>query len=374
MIALAAIAYIALIAVCYKAFRIKPNSVNVGLFTALGVVVLGIILVLWKFSSPSSTHLMVSRYTVPIVPQVKGPISKIVAQPNVPLRQGKDVLFEIQKDVFEFNLRQAQGALKSAETNLGLLQAAIRVAEANVRKLQASLAASEAELSAAQETQKINAGAIAKIKVKQLTEANNAAAAAVDQAIASKEQAEQALQVAGAQIVSLKAAEDAAQFNLKQCTVYAPADGFVTQWTAREGTMTDTSSASPVGTFIDTTHTFLLATFPQNVLSNVKPGDPVEMTFKTEPGKVFTGTVQNIIEATGEGQISPSGKLLSPVDWGSSGLCFVRFQADEQEVVNRLALGTDGTVSIYTDKGKPFHIISKVSARINAWMYYLKPF
>ena len=374
MIALAAIAYIALIMVCYKLFRIKPNSVNVGLFTAAGFVVLGAILVLWKFSSPSSTHLMVSRYTVPLVPQVKGPISKIVAQPNVPLRRGKDVLFEIQKDVYELNLRQAQGALKAAEANLGVLEAAIRGAEANIRKLQASLAASEAELSVAQETQKINAGAIAKIKVKQLSEAYNAAVAAVDQAVATKEQADQALLVSRAQIASLKAAEDTAQFNLKQCTIFAPADGFVTQWTAREGTMADTSSGAAIGTFVDTSSTFLVATFPQNILRNVMPGDPVEMTFKTVPGKVFTGTVENIIEASGEGQISPSGKLMSPTDWGSSGLSFVRFKADDLESVKSLALGTDGTVSIYTDKGKPFHVISKVSARINAWMYYLKPF
>ena len=373
MIAIAGIFYIGIIVLCYKVFRIKPNALNVGIFVAAGFLVIGTIVVIWQFASPSSSHLMVSRYTVQLVPQVKGPISSIAAKPNVPLTKGKDVLFVIQKDVYEFKLRQAAAALKSAQTNQKQLEAAIRVAEAAIRKSKANLAAAESELTAAQETQKINAGAVAKIRVSQLTESKNAAVAAVDQAVASKEQAEQALAVGFEQIVSLEAAVEAAKFDLDQCTVYAPADGFVTQWTAREGTMADVSSAASIGTFVDTSTTFLLATFPQNVIKNVNSGDPVEMTFKSRPGEIFTGTVDTIIEATGEGQINPSGKLISPEDWGSSGKCFIQFKADDPEFVRTLALGTGGSVSIYTDKNKPFHVISKVGARITAWMYYLKP-
>lgn len=374
MIAIAGIFYIGIIVLCYKVFRIKPNALNVGSFVALGVLVLGTIVVIWQFAAPSSSHLMVSRYTVQLVPQVKGPIAEISAQPNVPLKKGEDVLFVIQKDVYEFKVKQAEASLKSAQTNQKQLAAAIRVADAGIRKSKANLAAAEAELTAAQETQKINAGAVAKIRLSQLSQAKNAAEAAVDQAVASKEQAEQALAVGLEQIASLEAALAAAQFDLQQCTVYAPADGFVTQWTAREGTMASPFSSASIGTFVDTSSTFLLATFPQNVIRNVKPGDPVEMTFKSRPGEIFTGTVDNIIQATGEGQINPSGKLMSPKDWGSSGQCFIRFSADDKDLVRDLALGTDGSVSIYTDKNKPFHIISKVGTRISAWMYYLKPF
>ena len=35
-----------------------------------------------------------------------------------------------------------------------------------------------------------------------------------------------------------------------------------------------------------------------------------------------------------------------------------------------LPLGGAGSVAIYTNSGKPFHLISKVTIRINMWMNY----
>ena len=66
--------------------------------------------------------------------------------------------------------------------------------------------------------------------------------------------------------------------------------------------MATTLPFAPVGTFIDTTRIMLIATFPQNVVKYVQPGDPVEVALKTRPGEVFTGTVDAVIQGTGEGQ------------------------------------------------------------------------
>ena len=38
-----------------------------------------------------------------------------------------------------------------------------------------------------------------------------------------------------------------------------------------------------------------------------------------------------------------------------------------------LPLGAGGTVAIYTDHGKPVHIISKVAIRIKKWLLYVLP-
>jgi hypothetical protein len=51
----------------------------------------------------------------------------------------------------------------------------------------------------------------------------------------------------------------------------------------------------------------------------------------------------------------------------------VKFTLDDEAVAQELALGTAGTVAVYTDSGTAFHVISKVSVRLNAWMYYLIP-
>ena len=44
---------------------------------------------------------------------------------------------------------------------------------------------------------------------------------------------------------------------------------------------------------------------------------------------------------------------------------------DDEEVARSLSQGAGGTVAIYTDAGKPVHVISKVAMRMNAWLNYL---
>jgi hypothetical protein len=49
----------------------------------------------------------------------------------------------------------------------------------------------------------------------------------------------------------------------------------------------------------------------------------------------------------------------------------VAIELDDQEVARSLPQGTGGTVAIYTQSGKPVHVISKVAMRMNAWLAYL---
>ncbi len=102
-----------------------------------------------------------------------------------------------------------------------------------------------------------------------------------------------------------------------------------------------------------------------------RAGQPVELAFNSRPGELFRGKVDNIIEATGEGQFAPGGKLLSAATVGSKGFLAVKISLDDPEAANGLALGTAGTVAIYTDFGKLFDIISKVAIRMQKWAYFL---
>ncbi len=320
------------------------------------------------------TNVVASRYTVQIVSQVKGPIAKIHAQPNVPLKKGKDILLEIQKDTYQFDLDQAKANLESAKKNVKRFEAGVRVADAAVTKSEANVASAKAELDVALEIQKTNPAAVAKLRITQLTERLNASKAALEQAIVGKQQSELDMDAAKATAVSLKARLASAQFDVERCTVYAPADGFVTNWQVREGTMAVAMPFSTLGTFIDTEQVRLLASFGQNVIKNVKPGDAVEFSLRTRPGEIFPGTVDTIIQGSGEGQLLTSGQLITADQIGSTGMFIVKFRLDDENVAKGLAIGTAGTVVIYTDTGKPFQIISKVAVRIQAWMYYLVPF
>jgi len=81
-----------------------------------------------------------------------------------------------------------------------------------------------------------------------MTAASIAAEAGVDQSNAAQEAASFTLQTAQKKVEVDKAKLDTAQFNLDQCTVYAPADGFVTNWQVREGAMAVPLPLSPMGT------------------------------------------------------------------------------------------------------------------------------
>lgn len=373
MVAVFAIAYVTIIILIYKILKIRPNPKNVAAMVVLGVSVVGSIVILWKFSAPIANQLVVERYTVSLVPQVGGPIKKIHAEPNVPLKGGQDILFEIQPEPYQFKVDQLQESLIAARRTVDQLEAASIATDAAVRKAEAGRAAAEAEQGVAQDTAAKNPDAISKLALRQLTEQFNAADAGVDQAKATAVQAKIGQQAAGSTAQSLQAQLANAEFELKQCTVYAPADGFVTNWAAREGTMAVPMPLAALGTFVDTSQVLLVGNFPQNIATNIREGDAAELIFKSRPGEIFNGKVKTIVQATGEGQVAVSGNMPTAAEIGSKGMLAVKFALDDRELGRELAMGTAGSAAVYTQRGKPFHVMSKVGIRLKAWLYYLIP-
>ncbi|EMI53953.1 HlyD family secretion protein [Rhodopirellula sallentina] len=374
MIAVVTIVYISLAILIYKILKIKPTPKNVAAMVVLGVFLIGSIVINWKFSAPTSNQLVVSRYTVQLVPQVRGPITKIHAEPNVPLKKGENLLLEIQPDIYQNTYDQISESLAAANKNVEQLNAAIEAARAGVARAVAAQQAAKTELTISEKSESRLPGSVSKLQLQQLRQQLNAADASVDQSNATLLQSQLGKQAAESTARSLEAQMANAKFNLDQCRVYAPSDGFVTNWMVREGTMAVPMPFSQLGTFVDTTQVLLVASFPQNLLSNVQPGDEAELTFKSRPGEVFSGAVENIIQATGEGQFAVTGSLPSAASVKSNGVFAVKFVMDDAEVAELLAIGTSGNVVIYTDRGKAFHVISKVVIRMNAWLYYLLPF
>ena len=364
MIAIFLLLYCTAIWFVFHQLKTKPRPTNIAVSAVIGVLAIGTIIVLWKLSSPISDNLVSGRYSVQLAPQVDGPISAINAEPNTPLKKGIGKLLEVKRDSYQFKFEQAAASLSAAENGIEQAVAGVDAAKAAIVKANASLSAIEAELKVAVETTEISLGAISESKVTQLKEEVRATEASVQQAETGQRQAEFALLAAKDDAFSLKSNVAAAAFDLKQCTIYAPADGYVPTWTVRERTMAASVPFAPVGTVIDTSRVVLVAVFSQSHLRNVKPADHVEITFKTHPDEFFTGTVETIVQATGEGLFSVNGKLMSAADIGSKGKLAVRFGLDDEDIAYNLPMGTSGSVAIYTESGKPFQITSKIGVRI----------
>ncbi|WDI43181.1 HlyD family secretion protein [Bremerella sp. P1] len=373
MIALFVILYAAGIWLFYMKMKVKPTPVNLAVCSVIGIVAVGAIVIIWQFSAPTSSQLVVSRYTIQIVPQVKGPITKLAAKPNVPLTKGKDVLFEIQKDQYQFAVNQSEGDLRAAEKTVEQLIAGLKVADATIQEATASREAAKADLAAKEDANQRSPGAVSALELTELRAKVVAAEAGVDKANAAKEVATLTLQTAEQQVGVAKAKLDTAEFDLAQCTVYAPADGFITNWQVREGAMAVPLPMAPMGSFVDMSDVTVVGVFSQNVLTNVDQGDRVEVVFKNHPGQVYGGTVDRVIQGSGEGQFLTSGKLIDVSSVHSSGKFAVKIDLDDKEFAKELPIGTAGMATIYTSKGKPFQVISTVTVRIKALMYYLLP-
>jgi multidrug resistance efflux pump len=245
------------------------------------------------------------------------------------------------------NREAADAALKQAQTGAEEARAGVQQAEAGVGQSQAAVSQAEAGLGEAQAGQQ--------------------------QAEAADRQTRFALKMAQDNVPAVQAQLDDARFNLAQCRMTAPADGYVVDWQVQEGTMITTVRASACGTFIVTSETFIAASFPQNYLMHVQSGNEVDVVLDPYPGRVFKAKVDAVIPATGEGQFAPSGTIPEASKIGSQGLLAVKIRLVDEAPPANLPLGAGGVVAIYTDHGKPVHIISKVTIRMKKWLLYVVP-
>ena len=176
-----------------------------------------------------------------------------------------------------------------------------------------------------------------------------------------------------AEVDQLKAQLDGAQSNLDKTVVRSPTDGYVTNLALRKGARVATLPLSPVMAFIDTSDTIIGVEIPQIDARYIKVGQPVEMTFKFAPGKIYGGKVESILQAVATGQTQVSGLAVLPKEIQSAPYV-VRIRLDDAEFAKRLPAGSTGTAAIYTDHVKVAHIIRKVPLRQIAIMNYINPF
>ncbi len=280
-------------------------------------------------------------------------------------------------------------------------KAAVANAQASLNKVKAQDDLAKTQEQIALNLQKSDVGAISALKVAEATQNRMAADAGVNQAEAalvqaqsseqqavaglagaqsSQQQAEAAarqavftLKVAQSNVLAVQAQLDDALFNLGQCKMVAPSDGFVVNWQVQEGTMLVPVPLAAAGTFIDTSQTAIVAAFPQNYLVNVEPGNDVELALDPYPGRLFKGKVDTVIAATGEGQFTTGGNIPYAAKIGSVGVLAVKILLTGEDSSTRLPLGAGGTVAIYTNRGKPVHIVSKVAIRMKKWLLYVLP-
>jgi multidrug resistance efflux pump len=372
MITIIALLYLGCVYAAFKVIKIKVNPVSVAVSVVIGILVLGGIVIGWKFSAPLTEKMTVTRAVVPLLSSqnTKEVIKKIHVKRHQLVKKG-DLLYEVETTPFQYAVDQKTAQLEEARQNIAALEAAVAAAAARMDQAKASLSAAQADLGVSEGMRADDPGAVSALKVDVDRFSYASAVAAVDVAVASHASAEFALESARNGLAATEAQLATAKLELDRAYIKAPADGYIINWQAAEGTMTTTVLSSAQGTFQDMSDTKVLAVFRQNLVKNVAAGDSVEIAFKSFPGRLALGKVDAILEYTGEGQLLTSGVVPSAATIGSKGFLAVRINLDDEEFARQVPLGAAGATAIYTDVGKPFHAISKIVIRIKSMLFNL---
>jgi multidrug resistance efflux pump len=297
---------------------VKLHIVRFTLFWKISPAIVFLLLLIGLFipmgwGAPQGSALVV-RNAVSIVPNVAGEVTDVPVVANTPLKAG-DVLFRIDPTPYDAQVKAIEARLKLATTRLS--------------------------------------------QMTQLYESESGRRFDVEQR--------------QSEVDELKAQLEGAQWNLDKTTIRAPAEGYVTNLALRKGARVSNLPLSPVMAFIDTSNTLIVVELAQIDARYVAPGQAVEVTFKYFPGRVFTGTVETVLQAIATGQVQTSG--LAVQSKGIEAAPFVaRIKLDDVTLADRLPAGSTGTAAIFTDRVKVAHVIRKVLLRQIAITNYVNPF
>ena len=240
MIAFLIIVYTAAVLVLFKVMRIKPTAYVIASIIVAGVFMIGGVVVVWTQAAPITDKMVTSQYVVQLVPYVKGQVKAVYAQPLQPMKKG-DLLLEIDPTPYQYTVNQLEAQLNASKATVKQAQDSLQAANAVIANAQANVAKAKAadDLAKTQEqivlnTQRADAGAISVLNVAKARQERQEADAAVEQAEASVTQAQASalqaaatVQVAQSNVPAIEAQLNDARFNLAQCKMTAPGDGYV---------------------------------------------------------------------------------------------------------------------------------------------------
>ncbi len=266
----------------------KPKGVK----RTIAAVIVTILVVLAGFyiahemRYQSTDDAYVETTTVNVSPRVSGQIEEVYITDNQHVNAG-DLVAVIDDDDYKIKLEQADSMYEK-----------IKLDQANAK---ANLTAADSAIALAKKdldryTKLYEQGAVSKQTL-------DAAQVKYDDAKAGLTQAKQALfsdnngnTVADANLRSAKAAKDKAALDLSYTKVYAPQSGTVSSRRVEKGMWV--SAGSPLFTLVPE-EVWVVANFKENQLTNMKPGQPVDIKIDTYPNKVFKGKIDSIQRASG---------------------------------------------------------------------------
>ncbi len=293
-------------------------------FAVIAVIgVIGIFLYMgYKSTHISTDDAFIEGYIHTIGSKVPGTVKTVFVDDNQHVKAG-DALVEIDGTDYDVRVKEASSALnvekakfveagtriEAAKKQLSELQYRLRAAKANLEVQEANLRQAELDIRRAENLYKnetipkerydrtktgydVNAAEVkaARDQVKQ-TEA------AIETQEAMIRQAQSAAQSQTSLVKQKEASLQAAELNKGYTGIYAPVEGYVTKKSVEVGNQIQ--AGQPLMAVVPLGDVWVVANYKETQLDKVKPGQKVDMSVDSYPGKVFKGKVDSIMAGSG---------------------------------------------------------------------------
>lgn len=282
-----------------------------GLLAVLLIVLLAIAFFIWSAMTRADYRTddawVTADYTL-VAPKVSGYIRDVRVRDNQQVKAG-DLLATLDDRDYRVALESAEANLQLSEAKLAGIQAQREQQQAVIAQNRAAVNASQATLSyAGQNAERyrrlLQSGTATADEQQKASSAMRSATAQVEQNRAAVLAAEKqtaillaAQKQAEAEIAAAKAAVDQAKLNLSYTRIVAPIGGMVGQRALRQGAYV--SAGTRLLALVPLQQSYIIANYLETQLTDVKPGQPVEIAVDALPGHRFHGRVDSIAPATG---------------------------------------------------------------------------
>ncbi|WP_417348846.1 HlyD family secretion protein [Ferrimonas sp.] len=332
--------------------------------------------------------------------QIKGKVKALHVEPNQYVTEGQ-LIYELDDEPYRITLASSEASLKAKQASLAVAIEGVAIAEAEFREAQKDIEISQNDLVAAKEDLSWKRSQLTRFNEQNrvvpqsvteslLDEQNNkvesarakvvALEAAIERNQASAEKKRLSVEKQRLSVQSSAAEVEVARqqvskdsWNLESTKVYAPTDGFMTNFILRPGQYI--GAVARINMF--TSEKYVLMRVNHQAMRNLKVGQSAEFASAIYPGTIFRAEVTGIVKATGESQ----GNLIGMEDrvrqvTGANVQNkhhFVRLKIHEPEGTN-IPVGSVGLAWVSGEKPIAFlnflDVIRGIIIRMKSQIYY----
>jgi multidrug resistance efflux pump len=361
----------------FKWLRMTP-----GWVFGFSIVVLHLMLIFvigLRFVTPQSASAKVVQHTIQLIPRLSEPtlVTAVLVEDNTDVKKGQP-LFEFDRTIYQAKVAQLEAQLAAAKQNVGVLEADVDAARGAVAHAWADLNYAQHqeriyERLAREDSTRLDEVTLWKDKV---SEALGTKAEDEGKLAAAELSYESNINGVNTSVANIEAELQQAQYYLDNTTLRAPEDGRIVNLQVRPGMVSGILRVGDIAALIASADRYVLATYFQENLKYVKPGQYAEIAFNFYPGQIFKGHVDSIWKANGVGQYLPSDEIpkyepLPPQI--PQGQFAVKIIIDDPDQA-KFPIGAQGAAAIYVggDKGS-WAALRKIAIRSRTWLAWLYP-